>query len=331
MWLMKLLASRRSSTANIDVTDPDSYCNGSVAETGVFFGIIIKEKQMKNFDKFYKPAMWSTTVLLATILAACGGGGGGGTASTTPTPAATGAICTGTGCVDLKSAANYAILAEAGVSYTPTATVSSTPKITGNIGVSPAAASTITGFALNLPAGGAYSTSTLVTGAIYAPGYAPPTPSNLTTAIGDKLAAYNAAAAMAAAGGGAVGGSPGVACPGTGNLGGVTLTPGVYKCTVAVSIPTATALTFNGAGVYVIQTTQTLAQAANTQVILSNGALAQNIFWQVAGAVSIQAGAHMEGNILSASNIALVTGATLHGRLYSATDIAMDSNTVTQP
>jgi hypothetical protein len=49
MWLMKLLASRRSSTANIDVTDPDSYCNGSVAETGVFFGIIIKEKQNEKF------------------------------------------------------------------------------------------------------------------------------------------------------------------------------------------------------------------------------------------------------------------------------------------
>jgi hypothetical protein len=293
---------------------------------------------MKNIDRFYKPAMWSTTVLLATILAACGGGGGGGTAAATPTPApaATGATCTTTtaNCVDLKTAANYVILAEAGVSYTPTATVSSTPKIIGNIGVSPAAASTITGLALNLPAGGAYSTSTLVTGAIYAPGYAPPTPSNLTTAIGDKLAAYNAAAAMATAGGGLAGGSPGVACPSSaapGNLGGVTLTPGVYKCTVAISIPTATALTFSGAGVYVIQTTQTLNQAANTQVILTNGALAQNIFWQVAGAVSIQAGAHMEGNILSASNIALVTGATLNGRLYSATSIAMDSNTVTQP
>jgi cytoskeletal protein CcmA (bactofilin family) len=64
---------------------------------------------------------------------------------------------------------------------------------------------------------------------------------------------------------------------------------------------------------------------------LTNGALAQDIFWQVAGNVSIQAGAHMEGNILSASNIALVTGATLKGRLYSATSIAMDANTVTQP
>jgi hypothetical protein len=285
---------------------------------------------MNSYKKIIKPMVWSTTVLLAAILAGCSGSSGGGGAAAA-SPAAAGATCTGTGCVDLGSAANYAILAEAGVSYTPTATVSSTAKIIGNIGVSPAAASTITGLALNLPAGGAYSTSTLVTGAIYAPGYAPPTPANLTTAIGDKLTAYNAAAAMATAGGGLAGGSPGTACPGAGSLGGVTLTPGVYTCTVAISIPTATALTFSGAGVYVIKTTQTLTQAANTQVTLTNGALPENIFWQVAGAVSIQAGAHMEGNILSAANIALVTGSTLKGRMYSATSIAMDSNTVTQP
>lgn len=283
---------------------------------------------MNKFESIAKPLTWSTTLLLAAILAGCGGGGGGTPATG---PAATGLVCTGTGCVDLAAAANYVILSEAGVSYTPTATVSSTPKIIGNIGVSPAAASTITGLALDLPAGGTYSTSTLVTGAIYAPGYAPPTPANLTTAIHDKLAAYNAAAAMATAGGGLAGGSPGVACPNVGDLGGQTLTPGVYTCSIAVQISTGLDLTLNGAGVYVIKTTGTLTQAANTHVLLTGGATAQNVFWQVAGAVSIGAGAHMEGNILSASNIALVTGATAKGRLYSATDVAMDANTVTQP
>jgi len=284
---------------------------------------------MNKFQSIKKPIVFTSTLLLAAILAGCGGSSGGGT--TAASPAATGATCTATtGCVDLGTAANYAILAEAGVTYTPTATATSTPKIIGNIGISPAAASFITGFALNLPAGGAYSTSTLVNGAIYAPGYAAPTPANLTTAIGDKLAAYNAAAAMATAGGGV--GSLG-ACPnaGTGALGGVTLTPGVYTCGVSVSIGTATDVTLSGAGVYVIKTTGTLTQAANTQVILTNGALPENVFWQVAGAVSIGAGAHMEGNILSASDISLVTGATVKGRLYSATGVAMDANTVTQP
>lgn len=270
--------------------------------------------------------MWPTTILLAAIVAGCGGGDG----AAGPVPAPIGSTCSGTGCVDLGTAANYVILAEAGVTYTPTATVTSTPKIIGNIGISPAAASFITGFALDLPAGGAYSTSTLVSGVIYAPGYAPPTPNNLTVAVGDKLAAYNAAAGMATAGGGLPAGGPNE-CPGAGALGGQTLTPGVYTCTVTLLIGTGTAVTLDGAGVYVIKTTQGLTQAANTQVTLTNGALPQNVFWQVAGTVSIEAGASMKGVILSASDIALVTGATVTGRLYSATTVAMDANTVTQP
>ncbi|MEO8342832.1 MAG: hypothetical protein ABI536_03335, partial [Gallionella sp.] len=114
---------------------------------------------MKQFKNITKPLMWTTTLLLAAIVTGCGGSGNGtpGATTTSQGPAPVSTTCTGTGCVDLGTAANYAILAEAGVSYTPTATVSSTPKIIGNIGVSPAAASTITGFALNLPAGGAYS------------------------------------------------------------------------------------------------------------------------------------------------------------------------------
>jgi len=285
---------------------------------------------MNKIENFSKPLMWSTAVVLSAILAGCGGSGEG-ILGANPNFGATGGVCSGAGCVDLGAAANYVILAEAGVSYTPAATVSSTPKITGNIGVSPAAATTITGFALNLPAGGAYSTSTLVAGNVYAPGYAPPTPSNLTTAVANKLAAYNAAAAMATAGGGLAGGVPGTACPGVGALGGITLTPGVYTCTVDISIGSGTDVTLNGAGVYVIKTTGNLTQAASTQVILTGGALPENVFWQAAGVVSIGASAHMEGVILSASNIALTTSATVKGRLFSKTSVAMDNNTVTQP
>ena len=283
---------------------------------------------MNKLNMYSKPLQYVTTLLLTAVVAGCGGGGAGVTVAG---PAPMGATCSGTNCVNLGTAANYVILAETGISYTPTATVSSTPKITGNIGISPAAASLITGFALNLPAGGTYSTSTLLAGAAYAPGYANPTPANLSTAVGDKLAAYQAAQALPTDGGGLAGGSPGTACPGAGALGGITLTPGVYTCGVPISIGAGTAVTLSGAGNYVIKTTQTLTQAANTQVILTNGALPQNVFWQVAGAVSIEAGASMQGVILSASNIALVTGATVTGRLYSATGVAMDANTVTQP
>lgn len=285
---------------------------------------------MKKFESISKPLKLSVVLMLAAVAAGCGGSSGSGSGSGSNL-GATGGVCSGTGCVDLGTAANYVILDQATVTYTPIATVSSTPKVTGNIGISPAAASFITGFALNLPAGGAYSTSTLVTGNIFAPGYANPTPANLTTAIGDKNTAYTAAAAMPAAGGGAAGGAPGVACPGVGALGGQTLTPGVYKCTTTISIGAATAVTLSGAGVYVIQTTQGLTQAANTQVTLINGALPENVFWQVAGAVSIGSGAHMEGVILTASDITLITGATVKGRLFGSTGVKMDSNTVTQP
>lgn len=287
-----------------------------------------KEKQMNKFDNISKPLMWSTTLVLAVILAGCGGSSGGGAGQG---PAPSGSTCTGTSCVDLGTAANYVILAQTGVTYTPGATVTSTPKIIGNIGISPAAASFITGLALNLPAGGAYATSTLVNGAVYAPGYANPTPNNLTVAVGNQNAAYSAAAAMATAGGGLAGGSPGTACPGSGALGGITLTPGVYTCTTAISIGAGTNVTLDGAGTYVIKTTGTLSQAASTQVILTNGALPENVFWQVAGVVTIGASAQMQGVILSASDINLVTSATVKGRLYSKTTVAMDTNTVTQP
>ena len=284
---------------------------------------------MNSIKSFFKPLRWSA-LLLAGFVAGCGGGNGGGGGSGSG-PAPDGSVCSGAGCVNLGMAADYVILAETGISYTPTATAISNPAITGNIGVSPYDSTFITGFALDLPAAGAYSTSTLLNGAAYAPDYAAPTPANLTTAVGDKLAAYQAASVMATAGGGLAGGNPGVACPGVGALGGLTLTPGVYTCGVAISIGTGTAVTLSGAGVYVIKTTETLTQAANTQVILTNGARPQNVFWQAAGVVSIEAGASMKGVILSASNIALVTGATVTGRLYSATEVAMDANTVTQP
>lgn len=270
-------------------------------------------------------------MLLAAIVTGCGGSGDGVAGAGA---GATGSICAGTGCVNLGTAADYVILDEATVTFTPIATVSTTPTITGNIGLSPAAASFIQGFALALDAGGCFSTSTQVTGKIYAADYnipaSCPTPALLTTAVGDKNAAYLAASLKATAGGGLPAGGPNE-CPGAGNLSGRTLVPGVYTCTVNVLITTGTDVTLSGAGVYVIKTTAGLIQDAATSVILTNGALPQNVFWQVTGTVSIGSTAHMEGVILTASDISVVTGATVKGRLLAATGVNMDSNTVTQP
>lgn len=89
---------------------------------------------------------------------------------------------------DLGSAGNYVILSKTGISN------GTGSAITGNIGVSPAAASYITGFALSADASNVFSTSSSVTGKVYAANYTSPTPSNLTTAIGSVETAYNSAA-----------------------------------------------------------------------------------------------------------------------------------------
>jgi hypothetical protein len=61
------------------------------------------------------------------------------------------------------------------------------------------------------------------------------------------------------------------------------------------------------------------------------GALAKNVFWQVAGTVDIGTTAHLEGIILSQTGIALKTGASMNGRALAQTAVTLDQATVTQP
>ncbi len=242
----------------------------------------------------------------------------------------TGTVCAGADCVNLGTAGTYAIFANTGIATDAGASV-----ITGNIGVGPGVTSTaITGFALNLPAASAFSTSAQVSGKVYAFDYAIPSPTDVDTASLDMGTAYTAANGMAPAGGGdpAAGG---VACPGVGALGGLTITPGVYTCTVELSIATGTNVTLSGAGVYVIRTTQGISQASGTQVLLTNGALAQNVFWVPALTVNIVGIAGttttMAGVILAKTDIVVGTNATVNGRLLAQTAVTLDQATVTQP
>jgi hypothetical protein len=66
-------------------------------------------------------------------------------------------------------------------------------------------------------------------------------------------------------------------------------------------------------------------------VTLTGGALAKNVFWQVGGGVAIGTTAHLEGIVLSKTNIAIKTGASVHGRLFAQTAVTLQMNTVTQP
>ena len=75
----------------------------------------------------------------------------------------------------------------------------------------------------------------------------------------------------------------------------------------------------------------TSTSAPPSSVILSGGAQAKNIFWQVAGQVTIHANAHFEGIILSQTAITLQTNATLHGRALAQSLVALDNNAITAP
>jgi len=275
---------------------------------------------MNKFESIKKPITWSTTLLLAAILAGCSGGGGTGVNLGL---GATGTVCTGASCVDLGTAGNYAVLAKTGVSSVPSSVV------TGNIGLSPTARTGLTGWNLITEPTDTSFSSAQVSGRLFAADNVGGTTSaNLTTAVGDMVTAYNAAAGMPTAGGGLT-----TACPGVGSFGGLTITPGVYTCTPQVLIPSGTILTLSGSAtdVWVFKMAGGLNQAAATEVVLAGGALAKNIFWQSATTVTIGTTAKMKGVILSQTNIIMGTGSTLNGRLLAQTAVTLDQVTVTQP
>ena len=226
------------------------------------------------------------------------------------------ALAAGPATVNLGSAGNFVILSKTGISTTGTTSV------VGDIGVSPAEATYITGFGLILPASGAFSTSALVTGKVYAPGYANPTPANLTTAISDMQTAYTDAMGRT---------NPTATELGAGNIGGMTLAPGLYKWGTGVTIPTDVTLSGGANDVWIFQIAQNLNISSATKIILSGGAQAGNIFWVVAGQTTIGTTAVLNGNILDQTAIVLNTGATLNGRALAQTAVTLDSNAVTMP
>ena len=214
--------------------------------------------------------------------------------------------------IDLGTAGDFVILAKSGISTTGTTSV------VGDIGVSPAAATFITGFGLALDSLGTFSTSSLVAGKVYAADYAPPTPANMTTAISNMEAAYTDAAGRAAD----------VTELGGGTIGGYTLVPGVYNWSSNVTIPTDLTLSGGAGDVWIFQIAGTLDISSAKKVILSGGAQASNIFWQVAGTTTLGTTSEFKGTILDQTLIAMQTGATLDGRALAQTAVTLDSNAV---
>ena len=222
---------------------------------------------------------------------------------------------TGPAIVNLGTAINYVILAKSAVSTTGATAV------VGDIGLSPAAATFITGYALSSPPT-TFTTSAIVTGQVKASDYNAPTPANLTTAVLDMQTAYTNAAGRTL---------PDFTELGAGNIQGLTLVPGLYKWGTGVSIPSAVTLTGGVNDVWIFQIAQDLTVGNGAIVTLSGGAQARNIFWQVAGQATLGTTANFKGIILSQTLISLNTGAVMTGRALAQTAVTLNATAITQP
>jgi hypothetical protein len=239
-------------------------------------------------------------------------------------------------CVLLGVAGDFVILSKAGVSTAPPSV------ITGDMGVSPIAISAVTGFELTLDSTNNFATdsSNQVNGKIYAADLAPPTPSKMTTAILNMATAY-----VDAAGRACVATKPECVNYGTGILGSINvgdvnapLTAGVYKWNTGVIIsddiyidgesaagPSDAVFIFEAAG-----TLQVGQGQSPVTINLLNGAQASNIFWQIAGAVTVSERSHFEGTLMSATAVAFLKGSSINGRILAGTAVTLDKATVTK-
>jgi hypothetical protein len=198
--------------------------------------------------------------------------------------------------VSLGTAANFEVLAGSGVTNT------GKTNVTGNLGVSPGTA--VTGFGPGTVSG------TIYTGVTSAAGIAQ---NDLTTA-------YNNAQGL-------------TLCPITvsGDLGGLTLAPGLYKSTSSLAITGTLTLDAQGDAnaVFIFQIASTLTTASGANIVLVNGAQSQNIFWAVGSSATLGTNSVVKGTIMAYASITLTTGAELDGRaLARVAAVTMDTNTV---
>ena len=126
-------------------------------------------------------------------------------------------------------------------------------------------------------------------------------------------------------------------CPVTvaGNLGGLTLAPGLYKSTSGLEISSGD-LTLdaqgNASAVFIFQMASTLNVAAGLHVILAGGAKASNVFWQVGASATVGTNSTFAGTIMADQSVTLITGATLNGRALARIGaVTLDASTVTRP
>jgi hypothetical protein len=239
----------------------------------------------------------------------------------------------------LGEAGRFVILAPAAITTTGVTAISN-----GDIGISPAARSLMTGFT---PVGATGGVAELVNGTTYASNDANPSPYPFPLHFSTPVvgATWTSTAAMLTQANTDLGiadtflgadPNPSAVtqvCPT--QLGGLTLTPGVYKTASNVLISTG-ALTLDGQGnpnaVFIFSIGGTLGTGApGGNIVLVNGAVAKNVFWRTAGITTIGAGTIFKGQVFAATQVNVNSGANITGSLYAITDrVTLIATTLTK-
>ncbi|MBP2643510.1 MAG: hypothetical protein H6Q67_1397 [Firmicutes bacterium] len=196
--------------------------------------------------------------------------------------------------VNLGTATNFAVLAGAGITNTGPTT------ITGDVGTFPT--TTETGFGSVTIIGTNHAGDAVTQGA----------KTDLVTAYND-----------------AVGRTPTATV--SGDIGGQTLTPGVYQSTSSLGITGPLTLDAQGDpnAVFIFQISSTLITSSESSVVLINDAQACEIFWQVGSSATLGTGSAFQGTILALTSITATTGAGVNGRLLARNGaVTLDTNTI---
>jgi len=133
----------------------------------------------------------------------------------------------------------------------------------------------------------------------------------------DSLAAYNAARALTS--------NATLAA----SIGGVTITPGVYKFAKTATI--IGNITLSGAGQYVFNVESELATDAGSNIILTDGAVASDVFWTVGSSVVLASDTTFTGSLMADGKLTVGDGTIINGGIYSGSFITLTANTITAP
>ena len=195
--------------------------------------------------------------------------------------------------VPLGTASSFVVLAGSG-----TTSFTGGGAVTGDVGVSPGSAVVVG------------TPPTTINGTVFANGpIAAQAQADLGVAINDAKGRTSAATAVA------------------GNIGGRTLTPGLYQASNTSLAVTSGDLYLDALGdpngVFIFQIGTTL--EVSTKIFLTNGANANNIFWQVGSSATLGVGSVVHGNILASASITMVTGASLDGRALARISVTVDT------